>query len=91
MRTPKRAPSPRSRSIGFGKMRDVDHEIDEARAREALDQVHDERPAAGLEQRLGYAIGERAHALAAARGQDHRLHAVARWIDSFIGAGGCGA
>jgi hypothetical protein len=56
-------------------MRRVDRDVAVARARERLDLVDDERLAGDLQQRLGQRVGERAHAIAAARGEDHRRRA----------------
>ncbi len=52
----------------------VDHQLAKAGIAQALDVPHDQRLATGLEQRLGAMVGQRAHALAAAGGEDHRFH-----------------
>jgi hypothetical protein len=52
----------------------VDDEIKDPRCGEALDVPDDQRLAAGRQQRLGAAVGERAHAFAAAGGEDHGFH-----------------
>jgi hypothetical protein len=51
----------------------VDDELAEAGGAQALDVPHDEGLAAHRQQRLGGVVGERAHALAAAGGEDHRF------------------
>ena len=50
----------------------VDDELAEAGGVQAFDVPHDQRLAARLEQRLGGVVGERAHALSATGGEDHR-------------------
>ena len=52
----------------------VDDEFGDACAYQPLDMPHDERLAACLQQGLGRVVGERAHAFAAAGGQNHRAH-----------------
>ncbi len=51
----------------------VDDELGEAGGAQAFDVPHDQRLAAHRQQRLGRVVGERAHALAAAGGEDHRF------------------
>ena len=52
----------------------VDHDIAKARTGQATEQPLDERPPADLEQGFGAFVRQRPHALAAAGGEDHRLH-----------------
>jgi hypothetical protein len=73
MRTPKRAPSP-SVLDHLPEVGVVDDELDDARRGQAFDVPHDQRLAAGRQQRLGAGVGERAHAFAAAGGEDHGFH-----------------
>ena len=56
-------------------MRNVHDQFDDPGAGERLDQSDDEGPAAGLQQGLGNAVAQRAHAFTAPRGQYHRFHA----------------
>ena len=55
--------------------RNVDHDVARSRRRQRAQVMHDQRRAARLEQRLRACERERAHALAAARREDHRPHA----------------
>ncbi|MNQ94108.1 hypothetical protein D3C85_1096090 [compost metagenome] len=52
----------------------VDHKLGHPGRLELLDVVDDEGLAPHRQQRLGQQVGERAHPLPTARGQDHRLH-----------------
>jgi hypothetical protein len=58
----------------LAEVRDVDHHLATAGRGEALQVPADQRLAAGLDERLGDAVGERAQPLAAPRGEDHRFH-----------------
>jgi len=57
---------------------EVDDDLGDARARQRFEVILDERFAADFEQRLRLRIGERAHAFAAPRGQDHGAHSASR-------------
>src|SRR6185503_15226295 len=63
--------------------RGVDHHVAETTGREALEVILDQTFAADAQQRLRFAIGERAHAFAAPRGEDHRLHLCFRFARRF--------
>src|SRR5690242_3505437 len=56
---------------------EVDDDLADAGAHECREMPGDERTSAHLQQRLRYRIGERTHALAAARREQHRLHGPA--------------
>jgi len=55
----------------------VDHDIGEPGPGQRLQVILDQALAARLHQRLGRVQGERAHPLAFAGRQDHRLHTLA--------------
>ncbi len=52
----------------------VDHLLGDSGCFELFDMVDDERLAPDSQQRLGQQVSQRAHPLATASGQDHRLH-----------------
>ncbi len=56
------------------KMRVVDHDLADTRAREGLDQPDDQGLAAHLEEHLRNRVGEGPHAFAAPRGKNHGFH-----------------
>ncbi|CAM5512045.1 hypothetical protein RLIN73S_00388 [Rhodanobacter lindaniclasticus] len=63
----------------LGEMRGVDRHVVHADRGELLQMPDDQRLAAHAQQRLGRAVGQRAHALAAAGGEDQRVpHAATR-------------
>jgi hypothetical protein len=55
-------------------MRDVHHDVAEARAGKPLEVPGDERLSRDCDQSLRHRVGERAQAFAAARRKQHRLH-----------------
>ena len=55
----------------------VDDDLANAAARQRLEVPFDQALAVQLEERLGAGVGERPHALAAAGGEDDRLHRAA--------------
>jgi hypothetical protein len=55
-------------------VRDIDHRLAEAGARQALEVPGDERLASRLDQRFRDGIGQRPQPLAAPRGEEHGLH-----------------
>src|SRR6185436_7167443 len=59
----------------LAEVRHVDHRLAKAGARQALEMPADQRLAAGLDQRFRDLVGDRAQPFAAARRQQHRLHA----------------
>ena len=89
-----RTPNSRAVAERGAQLRAQPGEIDDhfayAGARQRGEVPGDERAAADLHQRLGQRVGERPHALAAAGGEQHRLHARAAALprrgDARVGA-----
>src|SRR5450755_3855244 len=61
----------------------IDDDVAQARPRERLQVIRNQRPAGDRQERLRHAVGERAHALTATGCQDEGLHARAAAAATF--------
>jgi hypothetical protein len=66
--------------------REIDDDAFDARARQCLEVILDERLAADFQQRLRPRVGQRAHPFAAPGGQDHGAHSASRAKASSAGS-----
>src|SRR5690349_7384587 len=67
-------------------MGNVDHYLSKSTARERLDRPHDERLAACGKQWLWSRVGQRTHALATPRCENHRLHNCSESVATASGS-----
>lgn len=85
---PARAVAQRGREL-FGQMRGVDHHVVHAGRNQLFQVPCDQRLAAHAKQRLGRVLGQRAHALAEAGGEDQRVPHAATCVRSRPAACRC--
>ena len=64
----------------LGEVMHVDHRALDARVRQPVEHVIDQRLAADLDQRLRHVVGERAHA----RAEAGRQHHGASWVSAVV-------